>query len=839
MLPIEPYLPSIVRTLGEARQAVLVAEPGAGKTTRVPPAVLAAKLLPPAHPRLVMLQPRRIAARAAAQRIAEENGWRVGEEVGYHVRFERRLHADTRLAVLTEGILTRQLVDDPFLDGVGGVILDEFHERSIHTDLALALLKEIRETVRRDLLLVVMSATLDAGPIAKFLGEAPVINVPGRTHPVALSYMPPGDRRLDEHIARVVTHEATGAGGDVLVFLPGAEEIRRVQRRLPPANAAIVPLYGALPLEEQQRALRPDPAGRRKIILATNIAETSLTIEGVRTVIDSGLARVAGYDAARGLDRLELQRISQASATQRAGRAGRTAPGRCIRLWSEAQQKHLRPFDIPEIRRVDLASTVLTLHAWGRSGARGFRWFEPPAEEMLAAGERLLELLGALGPGQELTRLGREIFAVPAHPRIGALLVAAARAGHAMEGAAIAALLSEKDILKRAAPHQRSAHTQAASDVLLRLHVLAQVEQSSFAASWRDIVDLHAARAVVRTRRDLQRIAERMQPGAPAGHADDEALLRLVWQAYPDRVVRRRANDPYAGVMVGGKGVMLAKDSAVIAPELYVAVDARSDPRAPAQQATITIASAVDRAWLPTRSAKAAEYDAPRDRVVGVTRTMYQDLVLDEQRHGTVNDAAAAQVLTPLVRQRAVELVRADEQAARLLARVALLRDAVPERPWPTFTEDQLAETLAELVPGKRSLGEITRGGLAAALKTRLGYPLDRLLDELAPETLEVPSGNRIRIQYEIGQPPVLAVRLQELFGWTATPRIAGGRVPLLLHLLSPAFRPVQITHDLASFWRSAYFEVRKDLRAQYPKHAWPEDPLTAKAVAKGRRHRS
>jgi ATP-dependent helicase HrpB len=447
-LPIDEHLPRIVEDLRKYRALVLVAEPGAGKTTRVPPAILAANLLSSEHPNLVMLQPRRVAARAAAMRIAEEHNWSLGNEVGYHVRFDRKIGPRTRMRVVTEGILSRQLLDDPFIEDIGCVVLDEFHERSLHTDVAIALLREVRQSVRDDLMLVVMSATLEAEPVAKFLGDCPIVRVPGRTFPVEIRHEAAGTGRIAETVADAIARhvQMTPGGGDVLVFLPGAEEIRRVGDQIAllaeRENLQVFPLYGSLDAREQMAALAP--SARRKIILATNIAETSLTIDGVTSVIDSGYARIAGYDAQRGLDRLDLKRISKASATQRAGRAGRTGPGVCLRLWSAKEDAELEPFELPEIQRVDLCSTVLSLHAWGQNDPRKFGWFEPPDEAMLAAAERLLGMLGALsGDGKKITELGKRIQTLPVHPRLACLLLFAAEEGLAEEGAALAALLAE------------------------------------------------------------------------------------------------------------------------------------------------------------------------------------------------------------------------------------------------------------------------------------------------------------------------------------------------------------------------------------------------------------
>lgn len=850
-LPIDSHLPEIIARVQESRALVLVAEPGAGKTTRVPPAILRANVLDAQHPNLVMLQPRRVAARAAAERIAQENRWTLGNEVGYHVRFDRRITDRTRLRVLTEGILTRQLLDDPFLEGVGAVVLDEFHERSLNTDIAIALLREVRQTVREDLILIVMSATLDAEPVSRFLGGCPIVNVPGRTFPIEIDY-----RGLSAGVASAPTWErAAGAvrdaielgksQRDVLVFLPGADEIRRTARLLEgfakEKNLLVLPLHGSLPFEEQARALRP--ADRRKVILATNIAETSLTIDGVDTVIDSGLARVVGYDVDRGLDRLELMQISKASATQRAGRAGRTGPGRCIRLWSQRDQQAMADFELAEVRRVDLCGTVLALHAWGKSDPREFGWYESPGEETLASAERLLEMLGALRDGA-ITGVGRHMMSVPVHPRLGRLLLAAAEAGALSEGAALAALLSEKDIAEVDAskPYRdRGPATQGSSDLQIRLEMLDRAERANFAPHLRSGgIDPVAARTVTRLRDDLLRQARRL-PGRPRRRPDEQTLLKLPLYAYPDRVVRRRENDPAAGAMVGGGGVRLSPESIVRQSEFYLALDARHDARSTSREAIVRIASRIEPAWLDELfpgeilRQRNVVYDAARDRVVAHGTISYRDLVLREDRDAQPDPQRMAEVLADAGRQNAVEIFESDDAARQWLARIELLRKYMPEQPWPSMEPGNLGDLLASAAHGKRSLEELRRLPLVQLLQSRLNYPLDRLFEQHAPETLTVPSGSRIKLSYTKGERPVLAVRLQELFGWTDTPRVAGGRVAVLIHLLAPNYRPVQITDDLRSFWSTTYFQVRKDLRVRYPKHAWPEDPLTATPQAKGR----
>lgn len=842
-LPIDRVMAEIVGKVREARGLVLVAEPGAGKTTRVGPGILKAGILSEDNPNIVMLQPRRVAARAAAERIAEENGWRVGEEVGYQIRFERRMTERTRLRVMTEGILTRQLVDDPFLTGVGCVILDEFHERNLNTDVAAALLREIKSSVREDLIVIVMSATLDAQPVAEFLGGAPIVNVAGRTFPVGVEYrgqmagaaqVPLWERAAGE--VRAVLAEGDG---DVLVFLPGMMEIQRTMEWLSPVGEGVrvVPLHGSLTGEEQFAALRPAPAGVRKVICATNIAETSLTIEGVKTVIDGGQARVAVYDPRRGLDRLELKRISRASATQRAGRAGRTGPGRCVRLWGERENVHLEDFEVPEVRRVDLAGTVLALHAWGED-PRTFGWYERPSEAALDAAEGLLEMLGALTAerGGKITGLGQRILAVPAHPRLGRLMVDAADRGMIEEGAAVAAVLSEKDFV--IADRWGGAKERGRSDMIKRLQLL---ENRGSRAD----VDPQGMRQVERTREELKRVGKRItetRGGRPRDGGGEDALLKLVLAAYPDRVCRRRASDRETAVMVGGSGVRLGRETVVQDAEYFVAVDARGDERSREKEAIVRIASEIEEGWLEelfpqeVKRKKGAVFDEEKQKVVGVSGVYYRDLVLREERDVAVDGETAGGVLAEALKGRARDLFERDERAKNLLARVALLREHMPEKEWPALDEEGLAEVLAEACRGRRSVEEVTAGRLVEVLMGRLAWPLDRLLEEHAPEALEVPTGNRIRLQYETGKAPVLAVRLQEVFGWTETPRVAGGRVPIVMHLLGPNYRPVQITSDLKSFWGTTYFQVRKDLRAQYPKHSWPEDPLTATPVAKGRR---
>ncbi|MEM8873207.1 MAG: ATP-dependent helicase HrpB [Planctomycetota bacterium] len=774
-LPIDTHLPALAATVGASCVLVLAAEPGAGKTTRLPPALLDVTI-----GQVLCLQPRRVAARAAAQRVADENGWQLGREVGYHVRFDRVSSDQTRLLFLTEALLTRRLIADPLLDGVGCVILDEFHERSIHADLALAMLKEVR-AARPDLAVVVMSATLDAGPVAEFIDAGAPVTVGGRVFPVDVVHRPPAALDLSpDGFADAVAHgwDAVPDDGDVLIFLPGAAEIDATLRRQHLPEWDKRPLHGSLPFDEQQAALRPSE--RRRVICATNIAETSLTVPGVRCVIDTGWARQARFDPQRGMDKLELARISHASATQRAGRAGRTEAGVCVRLWRQSENSARPKFDAPEVHRVDLADGLLAVHGWGTDGA-GFGWFDRPKAEMLGHAEGLLELLGATRSGR-LTDIGERLREIPVHPRLGRLLIEGGE-----DAVAVAALLSEKPIGRGMTLGARLRDLQQSRDP--------------------------AAERVRRTMRQLHRFA---------GKSQTVPLATLALLAFPDRLCRMR--DELRGVMPDGRGVKLAEPLAG-APEFLVALDVRHDTRSRAAEATVTLAEPVALDLLyetfgdRIRVSNAAVFDAERGKVIGVRRTTLGDLVLREDTGVTVDDTVVGEALFEALRPDAAGIV--EREAGDLWQRVTAAAGALPEHDWPTLD----AETVLRIAcAGKRSVSALdVRGALTGMLE----WPLPRVLEEAAPTHVEVPTGSRIKLDWS-NDPPILAVRLQELFGLTKTPAVMNGRLPVLVHLLGPNYRPVQVTDDLASFWANTYPQVRKDLKARYPKHSWPEDPLTA-----------
>jgi ATP-dependent helicase HrpB len=839
-LPIDPLLPEIVTALQTTNRLVLRAPPGAGKTTRVPGALHDAGLA--GARQVVVVEPRRVAARAAAEFVARMRGGSVGGEVGYRVRFARKGGRHTRLWFLTDGVLGRDLARDPFLEEVGVVVLDEFHERHLQCDVALAIVRELQETVRPDLRLVVMSATLATDALAAYLPGAHVVTSEGRAHPVAIEYDDAGHgRSLVDRVVGAVRRALSTRDGDVLVFLPGAGEIRRCAAALgafPHAAALeIVPLHGDQPLDQQTRALTAGP--RRRIVLATNVAETALTVEGVSTVVDSGLARTIRFDVRTGLDRLRLGPISRSSATQRAGRAGRLGPGGCIRLWSRAEDAGRREHEVPEILRVDLGRTLLELAAWGVRGSRTVTWLDAPPETTLARARALLVALGALDDAGAPTTIGRRMLAAPVAPRLARMLVEAEAAGAPGAGALLAALASERDILRatRAFGAGASADWPAGpSDLVLRMSLFEDAARAGFAAAACDRLglDVRAVRAVEHTRRQLAGSRD-----APA-EASADVLLRCVLAGFPDRVCRRREPGSTRAVMVGGTGVLLAPESVVREAELFVAVDVEGGERG--TEARVRIASAVERAWLAAVfpgsvvAERAIVFDGARGRAVARTVTRYRDLVLDEQVRTQVGDAEASAALAAAVAHAPMAALRERADVTALLARLRFLARWMPELGLPEDPAALLPDVLATLATSSRSIADLARADVPGAVLGILDHRQRVALEREAPAMWTLPSGRRAPIGYAPDRPPVVAARIQEVFGLAATPRLAAGRVPLLLELLAPNQRPMQITDDLASFWRTTYAQVRAELRGRYPRHPWPEDPTTAPPTSRAKR---
>jgi len=846
-LPIDPLLPEIIGSLSSGTRLVLRAPPGAGKTTRVPAALLDAGLA--GDKQIVVLEPRRIAARAAAEFVAAERGASVGGEIGYRVRFEQRGGRHTRLWFVTEGILGRQLLSDPFLERIGIIVLDEFHERHLQGDVALAVIRELQESVRPDLKLVVMSATLETERLAGYLDGCRVLTSEGRKYPVRMEYEAAGsDAPLSGRLAGTLRRVlADGADtGDILVFLPGAAEIRRAAMAIAPMAAAhkllVIELHGDLPLDAQHRAIRP--AAQRKIVLSTNVAETALTIEGVTTVIDSGLAREARFDSRHGINRLRTVPISRAAADQRAGRAGRTAPGRCTRLWTEAEQQQRRPHETPEVLRLDLSDTLLALRAWGLTDVGALRWLDPPGEAALQRAERLLRLLGAVDEQSgAVTAIGRRMLDLSVPSRLARILVEAERRDCAAAGALLAALASERDILleQRALGGGPSGRWPAGpSDLLLRMQLFEEAARRGHDAATCAALglDSRTVRAVERSRRQLLGAI-----GNRAGHeADTDTLLRCVLSGFADRVIRRRSPGARRGVMVGGAGVALAESSVVRDAELFVAVDIEGGPRRERAEALVRIASAIEPGWVDEmfpaalHDAQELVFDAGRERVVARTRRVFHDLVLSERERLDVDPSRAGELLAEVARRDPVRALNIGDAEQHLLERVRFLQRWMPELGLPSDTNAWLSETAASLCAGRCSFGETRAGDLHAVLSGLLTRQQRQALERDAPERYRLPSGRLATVIYDADKPPAVAARIQELFGLTATPRLAAGRVALVFQLLAPNQRPVQITDDLESFWRRTYPEVRKVLRGRYPKHPWPEDPLTATPTARVRR---
>jgi ATP-dependent helicase HrpB len=841
-LPIDDVLPQVVAALRQRDCAVLRAPPGTGKTTRVPPELLDAGFANSG--KILVLQPRRVAARATAARMAAERGTRLGEEVGYQVRFDSRTGPRTKIEVITEGILLRMLHDSPFLEGIAAVIFDEFHERSLSSDLALGMVRQIQESVRPELKILVMSATLAAEPIAAYLGGCPVVESQGRTFPVTVSYLPALDKRpLEELVLMGVERVCEESAGDILAFLPGVGEIRRAAVSLEgiasERDLVILELYGDLPAEQQDAVL--EPGKKRKVILATNVAETSLTIEGVTAVVDSGLARILRRDEQTGLDRLELTTISKASADQRAGRAGRTQCGICLRLWPEAAHRHRAEYETPEIHRVDLTGAILQLAGWIEPDYRAFPWFEPPEAVAVERAERLLEMLGALH-AQQITSLGQDLAALPVHPRIARLLMEGEQLGAPNETALAAALLSERDPFFRAGGFQRRAATHSSrSDVLDRLHALQEFDERGVVDSEVGSLRRNEAKQIFKVREQLLgllgKVGGKKSSKVPKT-SSDEAVLRAILAAYPDRVARRREIGSKRGVMVGGRGVRLADESAVLEADLFVCVNVDGA----AGEALVRQASGIERDWLSREllnEETTLTFDEARETVTARKLLSWNSLILEGSQAALPADDRVAHLLAAKAAENLERVLpKDDEDFAQFLVRARCLAAWRPDWNLPALDDDSLRGILPNLSHGCRSFADLRKAPWLHAVKGLLAYPDLHRIEHEAPERIEVPSGNRIAVQYEVGRPPILAVRIQEVFGMLDTPRLAGGKVPVLMHLLAPNMRVAQVTDDLRSFWTGTYALVRKDLRARYPKHSWPEDPLTAQPQRRPQRKR-
>ena len=857
-LPIDPLLPDIVGAMSTCGAVVVEAPPGAGKTTRVPRALWAARAKTHPDDEIWVLQPRRLPARLAAKRVAEESGEALGESVGYSVRFEDVSSARTRVRFVTEGILIRRLIENPTLRGISTVVLDEFHERHLASDLALTLLYRLKRSARPDLGLCVMSATLDAQPVADFLDACPRVRSEGRRFDVDFEYTnTPDARPLQTQVASAVRRLLKQIPlGDLLVFLPGAGDIRRCQGALAEIPEAptldILPLHGDLPLEGQARVVAR--SSRRKVILATNVAETSVTIDGVSIVIDSGLAKIAGHSPWTGLSTLALGKISQASAIQRAGRAGRTGPGLAVRLYSEHDFLSRRPFDLPEVSRLDLAELALTTRAVGIDDLSELDWLTPPPDAALSAANELLKRLGAIdsaGRSGKLTARGRSMLRFPLHPRLARLVLAGEERGVGADAAVLAALISEKDIRERGARFDGGRAAGRANsnggdgiDLLALMEWFESARAARFApGSLRSLgLDQRATAVVEQTRKQLSALLSKTREPRAAGDraAQDRALAQSVLTAFPDRVARRRDRQSNVVVLATGGTAELGY---VADSEFVVAVNAEAltTPGRPsggkAGAPTIRLGCGIDSDWLADldgsdlQASESLSFDAATERVVQRSRLSYGTLVLDETVRPAPPSPETAALLAEAAVSRGAAAFEGEEAVgslAILRGRLAVLAKSDPSVALPALDDSSLSQVLAGACEGLRSFAELREVGIATRIEMNLSSSLRAALTRDAPTHCVLPGGRRVAIQYPVDQAPWIESRLQDFFGMSEGPTVARGRVPLTLHLLAPNARAMQVTGDLRSFWKQHYPAIRRELQRRYPRHAWPEDGATA-----------
>ena len=785
--------------------------------------------------KIYLLQPRRIAAKTVAERIAWEHGSLIGQRIGFQVRFESQVSRDTQLIVATEGVLLRRLQEDSALSDTNIVLLDEFHERSLDSDLLLGMLRRVQQVLRDNLKIVIMSATIDASLIQSQLGGANIVRVESPNFPVAIRYSnTTTDENIVDRMVRTIRDVADKQDGDILAFLPGMGEIQRchdslVQTRLG-RDCEVVQLFGGMQLDEQAKAIEPGTV--RRIVLATNVAETSLTIEGIRIVVDSGLARVMRFSSDVGLDRLSLENISQASATQRAGRAGRVAPGVCLRLWTEASERARAAFLEPEIRRVDIVSAILQLYAWGEGESDDFPWLEQPRPESVRKARCLLEQLGAIHRTR-ITNIGRAMSRLPTHPRLARMVIAGFELGCLERACMLSALLSERDPFTQG----RSVHTRASrrwdSDCIERLvaieeYLAGQVNDSPFGTLHRQGV-----RSISNAAKQLQEqciaslhgsntIRERLSSSQP------EALMQALLAGYPDRLAKRRNIGKAHGLMVGGKGVAISPQSGVTEADLFLCIDVDAG----AGDALVRQASRIDFDWLPKDQILNRDelyFHPSQKQVVARRQITWLDLVLNETPTAIVDsEKCAAILLQAAIRNWEQAFPIDDERVNGLVERVNCLRSWLPDLGLPELGEAFLQDLAKDLCHNRRSLSELREAPWMDWIQSHFTSSQWQAIEKEAPAKIQVPSGSWIKIHYSLGKPPTMAVKIQEIFSMKATPRIAMGRVPILLQLLSPNLRPQQITDDLASFWANGYPIVKKELKRRYPRHSWPDDPTTA-----------
>lgn len=821
-MPVDQVMPDLLAALAVSGGAVLQAPPGSGKTSRVPLALLDSPVALAGS--VIMLEPRRLAAVNAASWIAQSLGERVGRTIGYSIRFDRKVSAATRLEILTEGLLTRRLQSDPTLDGISVVIFDEFHERSLQADTALAFCLEVQKSIRPDLKLIVMSATLESEPVSRLMGGVPVIACEGVRYPVDIRYLgePRGD--IVPATAEAVRRALAETSGDILVFLPGAAEIRRCYELLSGSgrqDLIVVQLYGDLPFVEQERAILP--ADRRKVVLSTNIAETSLTIEGVSVVVDSGLARRVQYDPATGLNRMQTIRVSAASAAQRAGRSGRLGPGVCYRLWSEAVQSSLLPYSQPEIRLVDLAPLVLELAHWGVSDASSLSWLDTPSSAAMSESRMLLRTLGAVDSSDRITGIGKRMASLPLHPRLSRVLLDGEELGVALLACDLVALLSERDIFRRDTRRPTSG-----CDYSDRLEALDEWRSTRRAP---DGVDVNACRQVDRVASSLRKSVAADRDRSPFS---PEVVSHLLMRGFPDRIACRREEGSDRYLLANGTGARMGDASALHGQQFIVAIEVSGRPGGDglihgASAVTLAQIHRVFREQITVE--RVTVWDEEMGRVVTTKEERLGSLRLSSSSAPPDKEAASELLMQAIARSPDLNLLPWSAASRQFQSRVSYLARICPDRGLPDLSNEAIAvslsESLREAISGMVSAADLKRLDMLGLLQSRFTWEQLRMVDEGAPSHIHVPSGSRIRIDYS-GDQPFMAVKLQEMFGLADSPRLAWGRAPLLIHLLSPAQRPIQVTSDLRSFWETTYTQVKKELKGRYPKHPWPDDPWSA-----------
>ena len=839
-LPIYEIESELVARLKACKRLVLQAPTGSGKSTQVPQMLLKHGFLE--NGQAVILQPRRLATRLLASRVAEEQGVELGRRVGYQIRFENVTTDETKIKFVTEGILLRQMVQDSRLRGIQALIFDEFHERHLYGDITLARALDLQEKHRPDLLIIVMSATLDAGALEDYLFPCSVLKSQGRTYPVSIDFLPRRSNNpppvWDLAADAFADHVNNGTEGDVLVFMPGSFEISQtieaIRQRPESRGFVLLPLHGELPPRDQDIAVARHE--RRKVIVSTNVAETSLTIEGIRLVIDSGLARIPRYDANRGINTLLIERISRASADQRAGRAGRTAPGKCFRLWSSQEHYERAPQELPEIRRLDLSEVILTLKAAGVQDLRKFRWLEPPTEQSLRDAETLLTDLGALDHQGSITPMGRKMLAFPAHPRYARMLLAAQEYNCVYQACLVAALTQGRDLLIRNAGRDVDDYREtlfgdkAPSDFLILMRAWNYAAKNNFSLDACRRAGIHAitARQVGPLHQQFLSIAEKEKLNVQPVPASDEALQKCILIGFSDRIARRLDEGTLRCELVHGRRGVLTRDSVVQKSPLFVASEIREiEGRDKELNTLLSLATAIDPNWLREffpddfRSNTRVFYDQATRRVYASEETFFRDLSMSAKRVEPPPIDEAARLLAKEICEGNLTLTNWDNSVDQWILRLTLLRDWCPELELPEITEEDRAHLIEQICQGAFTYKEVKDRDVKSVVKSWLSHAQQELLNKHAPERLQLKNGRTPKITYSDDGAPFISMRIQELFGIESTPRIAMNRTPVLLHILAPNMRPVQITQDLAGFWREHYPKIKSELQRKYPKHEW------------------